>query len=255
MLLVISPAKNLDFKTTAPVPEFTQPDFVKQSRKLITRLREIPADELARLFNVSPAIAQLNVGRYKSWRLPFTPENAKQAFFAFNGEVYNGLQAKTLTADDLAFAQDHVRILSGLYGVLRPLDLIQPYRLEMGIPLYTADAANLYQFWGNQITKTIGKSVAQSGSEQVLVNLASHEYFKSIKRKSLKNRVIDIEFNEMRDGKFMPIIVYTKKARGMMVRFAVKNRITNPEDLKAFDTEGYAFAEDLSEENRWVFVR
>lgn len=255
MLLVISPAKNLDFKSPSPISDFTQPDFAKQSKKLISTLRGIPAPDLAKLFNVSDSIAELNVGRYRNWRLPFTPENAKQAIFAFNGEVYNGLKAKTLTKDDLEYAQSHLRILSGLYGVLRPFDLIQPYRLEMGIPLETESAENLYQFWGAQITKTINKAIAESGSEKVLVNLASHEYFKSVQRKTLKSRIIDIEFNEMRDGKFKPIIVYMKKARGMMTRFAIENRISNPEDLKAFDTEGYAFAEDLSDKNRWVFVR
>jgi cytoplasmic iron level regulating protein YaaA (DUF328/UPF0246 family) len=255
MLIVISPAKNVDFKSPAPFTEYTQPQFVNLSKILIKRLREIPAPDLAKLFNVNPAIAQLNVDRYKSWKLPFSPENAKQAVYAFNGEVYNGLKAKTLSSDDILYAQNHLRILSGLYGVLRPLDLIQPYRLEMGIPLDTADADNLYQFWGDKISKTVVKAVKESGGEQVLINLASHEYFKSVNRKQLKIRVIDIEFNEMKDGKFKPIIVYTKKARGMMTRFVVENRISQAEDLKAFDAEGYAYAEDLSEPNKWVFVR
>ncbi|MFZ4454650.1 MAG: peroxide stress protein YaaA [Bacteroidales bacterium] len=255
MLIVISPAKNVDFKTPAPFAEFTQPQFASQSKTLIKRLRDISAPDLAKLFNVNPAIAQLNVDRYRTWRLPFTPLNAKQAVFAFNGEVYNGLKAKTLPIEDILFAQNHLRILSGLYGVLRPLDLIQPYRLEMGIPLDTEQADNLYQFWGDKISKAVAKAVKESGDEQILINLASHEYFKSVNRKKLKIRIIDIEFNEMKDGKFKPIIVYTKKARGMMTRFMIENRITNPEELKAFDVEGYAFAEDLSEPNKWVFVR
>lgn len=235
--------------------ECTQPDFTKLSKKLISRLREIPAPDLAKLFNVNPEIAQLNYQRFRAWKLPFTSENAKQAVFAFNGEVYNGLKAKTMTEEDVQFAQNHLRILSGLYGVLRPLDLVQPYRLEMGIPLDTEKAKNLYEFWDQRITKTISKAIAESGDEKVLVNLASHEYFKAVDRKRLKTRIIDVEFQEMRDGKFKPIIVYMKKARGMMTRFAIENRISNPEDLKAFDVEGYAFAEELSEPNRWVFVR
>lgn len=255
MLIVISPAKNVDFKTPPPFTEFTQPQFTSQSKTLINRLRGIAAPDLAKLFHVNPAIAQLNVERYRAWRLPFTPENAKQAVFAFNGEVYNGLKTKTLSPEDVLYAQNHLRILSGLYGVLRPLDLIQPYRLEMGIPLDTSSADNLYQFWGDKISKAVAKAVKESGGEQVIVNLASHEYFKAVNRKDLKIRVIDIEFNEMKDGKFKPIIVYTKKARGMMTRFMIENRISNPEELKAFDVEGYAFAEELSEPNKWVFVR
>ncbi len=255
MLIVISPAKNLDFKTPTNCVTFSEPEFIKFSKQLIHRLRDFSAQDLAKLFHVNPAIAQLNFSRFRAWNLPFTPQNAKQAMFAFNGEVYNGLKAKTLTEEDIEYAQGHLRILSGLYGVLRPLDLIQPYRLEMGIPLDTNIANNLYEFWGDRILKTLSKAIKQSGEEQVLINLASHEYFKSIQRKNLKIRVIDIEFQEMKNGKFKPIIVYTKKARGMMTRFAIENRISNPEDLKAFDAERYAFAEDLSEKNRWVFVR
>ncbi|MDD2797994.1 MAG: peroxide stress protein YaaA [Bacteroidales bacterium] len=255
MLIVISPAKNVDFKTPPPISLYSQPDFVKSSKILIHRLFDLSARDLAKLFNVNPSIAQLNYERYRSWRLPFTLENAKQAAFAFNGEVYNGLKAKTLSVSNIEYAQDHLRILSGLYGVLRPLDLIQPYRLEMGIPLDTENANNLYEFWGDRITKAIAKAIKHSGDEQVLINLSSHEYFKSVQRKKLKARVIDIEFNEMKNGKFKPIIVYTKKARGMMARFIIENKIGNPEELKLFDVERYGFAEELSTENKWVFVR
>lgn len=256
MLIVISPAKNLDFKTAAPVADHTQPDYLKQSAALIKRLRDIEAPDLMKLYSVSREIASLNYERYRQWRLPFTPENAKQAVFAFNGEVYNGLKAKTLTPDDIRFAQDHLRMLSGLYGVLRPLDLIQPYRLEMGIKLDTAKAENLYEFWDSKITKNLN-DVLKSQSEEVpvLINLASHEYFKSVHRKKLKARIIDFEFVEMRDGKPKTITVYMKKARGMMTRFIIENRLTDPEGLKAFDAEGYAFAEELSEKDRWVFIR
>jgi Uncharacterized protein conserved in bacteria len=256
MLIVISPAKNLDFKTTAPVADFTQPDYLRQSSKLIKRLRGLEVPDLIKLYSVSREIASLNYERYKKWHLPFTPENAKQAVFAFNGEVYNGLKAKTLTPDDILFAQDHLRMLSGLYGVLRPLDLIQPYRLEMGIKLDTDKAENLYEYWDNKITKNLNEVLKpQSGEKPVLINLASHEYFKAVHRKKIKARIIDLEFVEMRDGKFKPITVYMKKARGMMARFIIENRLTDPEQLKVFDVEGYAFAEELSEKDRWVFVR
>lgn len=255
MIIVISPAKNLDFKSPAPVQEYTQPDYLKQSTLLIKRLRELDPTDLTKLFSVNPQIAHLNYDRFAQWQLPFTPENAKQAAFAFNGEVYNGLKAKTLTSEVLHFAQNHLRILSGLYGVLRPLDLMQPYRLEMGTKLDTDHAENLYEFWGETITDEISKTLAQSEQPPVLINLASQEYFKSIYRKRLNARVIDFEFLEMRNGKFKPITVYMKKARGMMTRFIIGKRIIDPEQLKNFDTEGYAFAADLSEENRWVFVR
>ncbi|MDP4271238.1 MAG: peroxide stress protein YaaA [Bacteroidota bacterium] len=256
MLIVISPAKNLDFKTTAPVEVFTQPDYLKQSSALIKRLRDIEVPDLMKLYNVSREIASLNFERYKLWHLPFTLQNAKQAVFAFNGEVYSGLKAKTLTPEDIQFAQGHLRMLSGLYGVLRPLDLIQPYRLEMGIKLDTVKAKNIYEFWDNKITKNLNEVLkSQADEEPVLINLASQEYFKSIHRKNIKARIIDFEFVEMRDGKPKPITVYMKKARGMMARFIIENRLTEPEHLKAFDVEGYAFAEELSGKDRWVFVR
>ena len=256
MLIVISPAKNLDFKTNAPVTDFTQADYLKQSATLIKRVRDLEVPDLMKLYSVSREIASLNYERYKKWRMPFTPENAKQAIFAFNGEVYNGLKAKTLTPDDIQFAQGHLRMLSGLYGVLRPLDLIQPYRLEMGIKLDTAKGDNLYEFWDNKITKNINDVLkSQANETPILINLASHEYFKSVHRKKVKARIIDFEFVEMRDGKPKPITVYMKKARGMMTRFIIENRLTEPEHLKAFDVEGYAFAEELSGKDRWVFVR
>jgi len=255
MLIVISPAKNLDFKSKVNCEAYTMPKFIKQSSVLIGRLREIPVSDLAELFQINGKLANLNFGRFKCWQEEHNSENSRQAILAFNGEVYNGLKAKSLTTEDLHFAQKKVRILSGLYGVLRPLDLIQPYRLEMGIPLDTNSAKNLYEYWGSQIREEITKSTSESGNNEVIVNLASQEYTKAIQRKEIQQRIIDIEFLEMRNGRFKPITVYMKKARGMMTRYAVTNRLENPEELKNFGEEGYAFAEELSEENRWIFVR
>lgn len=255
MLILLSPAKNLDYKKSYMISDFSMPQFTKQSSELIDTLRDLSVDDLKKLFKVNPQLAQLNFERFREWKLPFTTENAKQAIFAFNGEVYNGLNVRTLSGMEIDFAQNHIRILSGLYGVLKPLDLIQPYRLEMGIPLETTNAKNLYEFWGDRLRKNIIKTVKSSTEEQVIVNLASAEYIKSIQRKEIKTRIIDVEFVEMRNGKFKPITIYMKKARGMMARYAIQNRITQSEELKSFDTEGYAFAEDLSQKDRWVFVR
>ncbi len=255
MLIVISPAKNLDFKTRIEAEIFSLPKFIKYSSELIDRLKEIPASELSRLFQINSKISDLNFDRFKIWQENHNRENSRQAILAFNGEVYNGLQAKKLSKDDLIFAQKQVRILSGLYGVLRPLDLIQPYRLEMGIPLDMNESKNLYEFWGNMIRKEIAKSSSKSEGKRVIINLASQEYIKAIQRKTIGEQIIDIEFLEMRNGKFKPITVYMKKARGMMTRYAVVNRIADPEELKNFGEGGYGFAEDLSDENKWVFVR
>lgn len=255
MLILLSPAKNLDYKKSYMISDFSMPKFTRHSSELIDTLRGLSVDDLKKLFKVNPQLAQLNYERFREWRLPFSTENARQAIFAFNGEVYNGLNVRTLSGMEIDFAQNHIRILSGLYGVLKPLDLIQPYRLEMGIPLETSNARNLYDFWGDRLRKEITQTVKSSTEEPVIINLASAEYIKSIQRKEMKTRIVDVEFVEMRNGKFKPITIYMKKARGMMARYAIQNRITHSEDLKSFDTEGYAFAEDLSEKNRWVFVR
>lgn len=255
MLILISPAKNLDYKKSYMISDFSMPEYTKQASELITTLRDLSVADLIKLFKVNPQLAQLNYERFREWHLPFSTENARQAIFAFNGEVYNGLNVRTLSGMEVDFAQNHLRILSGLYGILKPLDLIQPYRLEMGIPIETRNAKNLYEFWDDRIRKNIEKTIKASTEEEVIINLASAEYVKSIQRKKIKTRIIDFEFVEMRNGKFKPITIYMKKARGMMARYAIQNRITHAEDLKGFDAEGYAYAEEFSEKNKWVFVR
>ncbi len=254
MILVISPAKILNLKPQNIIREYTQPDFLQQAAVLVGQLKQYSPDEIARLMEVNYAIAQTNVERYARWQIPFTPDNAKQSILTFNGEVYNGLKASSLTRDDFRFAQRHLRILSGLYGVLRPLDLMQPYRLSMGTPLHVSGKDNLYNFWGGTITQALDTAFP-TGEPKVLINLASDEYFRSINTKNMNARIINIEFKEWSGSKYKTIVVYTKKARGLMCRFAIQHRLTNPEDLKAFNDEDYLFEKEMSDENNWVFIR
>ncbi|MBT8434890.1 MAG: peroxide stress protein YaaA [Gammaproteobacteria bacterium] len=254
MLTVISPAKTLDFETPTAIDKFTHSSHLSQSRKLVRRLRQLSADDLSQLMQVSDNIAELNKQRFKQWRTPFKPENARQALFAFKGEVYLGLDAYSMQPDKVDFAQDHLRILSGLYGVLRPLDLIQAYRLEMGTRLDTEQGRTLYQFWDGRITKTLNQELRQSGSN-TLVNLASKEYFKSIKPKLLKADVITPVFKDYTKGSYQMIGFFAKKARGMMARYLIDHRIDEPEGLKEFNREGYAFNAALSASHEWVFTR
>lgn len=254
MLAIISPAKNLNFKPQNVTKEYSQADFLKDANVLIKKLRKLKQEDISKLMEVNPKIAQLNYERYIQWGLPFTPENSKQAVLLFNGEVYNGLKAETLSEKDLLYAQEHLRILSGLYGVLRPLDLMQPYRLEMGRPLETKKAKNLYEFWGLKITKAINMELEKQ-KEKVLLNLASNEYFKSIKKDKIKARIITPVFKELKGDRYKVIVVYAKKARGLMARYMIKNRIEEAEQLKHFDEEGYFYNEQLSSENEWVFTR
>ncbi len=254
MLLVISPAKLLDLKPQKIIDQFTIPEFLEQATTLANELKHYSPKELSKLMNVSNAIAQTNFERFARWNTPFTPENAKQSVLTFNGEVYAGLKASSLTTDDLLFAQDHLRILSGLYGVLRPLDLMQSYRLSMGTPLQASGFDNLYHFWGDMITNSL-KTAFPGNKHDVLINLASDEYFRSINTKKLGVRIIHIEFKEWTGTGYKTIVVYTKKARGLMCRFVIENRITCPDDLMAFRSENYIFEDSLSTTNNWVFVR
>jgi len=254
MLSVISPAKTLDFETPTAIESYTLPAHLTQSRKLVRRLRQMSADDLRDLMRVSDNIAELNHQRFKQWETPFRPDNARQALFAFKGDVYLGLDAASMGQADAEFAQDHLRILSGLYGLLRPLDLMQPYRLEMGTRLDTEAGSNLYQFWDRRITKSLNQELKQSDSK-TLINLASGEYFKSIKTRELKADVITPAFREYRDGEYRFIQFFAKKARGSMARFLIDNRIDRAEDLKSFDRDGYRFEPKLSAEREWVFTR
>lgn len=254
MIAIISPAKTLDFKSPVQTKVFTQPDLLENSKILINELQKFNPKEISQLMKVNDSIAFLNFERFLSWRIPFTIDNAKQALLAFKGQVYVGLDAKSLTENDLIFAQDKLRVLSGLYGVLRPLDLIQPYRLEMGIKLKNPKGKNLYEFWNSKITKVINQEL-KNHKYKTLINLASNEYFKAIKPQLLNAEIITPVFKESKGNGFKVITVYAKTARGLMSRFIIQNKIENPSDIKAFDTDGYLFNKDLSTEKEWVFTR
>ena len=253
MLLLISPAKTLDFNPTS-IKKKSKPRFLPESQKLINILKTKTASDLKKLMKVSDKIANLNVERYHSFHTPFNLKNAKQAILAFRGDVYRGLDVDSFDEKDLEFAQQHLRILSGLYGLLRPMDLMQPYRLEMGTHLTNEQGKNLYDFWGNKITKTINKDVKSSQSNAI-INLASKEYFSAVKTDLLKADVYNIHFKEEKDGKFKIVAFFAKKARGMMCNFIIKNKLTDPEHLIAFDMERYCYNEELSSERDLVFTR
>ena len=258
MILVISPAKALDFETPPTTATHTQPDHLDDAEQLIGLLRQRSPAEIAELMSLSDPLATLNVARYASWSRPFDRNNAKQSVLAFNGDVYEGLAASTLSEADLARAQDHLRILSGLYGVLRPLDLMQPYRLEMGTRLATPRGKDLYAFWGDRITDELNRLLAheaEAGREPVLLNLASDEYFKSVRRKAVKGRIVTPVFEDWKAGRYKIISFYAKRARGLMSRFVIERRIDDIEALKGFASEGYAFAADASDADTPVFRR
>ena len=254
MLIFLSPAKSLDYKTPPHVATSSMPAYLQQSETLIKQLRHLSPADIANLMDLSDPLALLNFNRYADWSLPFTPENAKQAALAFDGDVYDGLSAKTLTADDLDFAQKQVRILSGLYGILKPLDLIQPYRLEMGTKFANQAGKDLYAFWGETLLNAINAELAEM-AQPVAVNLASEEYFKAAVGRKINGRLIQPVFEDWKNGKYKIISFYAKRARGLMTRYVVKNRLTEPEALKGFDDDGYAFAPDVSDEKHWVFRR
>jgi len=254
MLIFLSPAKSLDYKTPPQVATHTQPAFLKQSEILIKQLRKLSPADIANLMDLSDPLALLNFNRYADWKLPFTPENAKQAVLAFDGDVYDGLAAKTLSAADLDFAQQHVRILSGLYGILRPLDLMQPYRLEMGTKFANKGGKDLYAFWGERLLDAINAEL-EAMPRPVAVNLASEEYFKAAVGRKFNGQLIQPVFEDWKSGKYKIISFYAKRARGLMTRYAVLNRLDEPEGLKAFDYDGYAFAAEASDDKTWVFRR
>jgi cytoplasmic iron level regulating protein YaaA (DUF328/UPF0246 family) len=254
MLFVLSPAKKLDYDSALNVQTHTQPLFVKEAAALIKVLKARSAAEVGELMDLSPALAKLNVERYAAWKKSFNQSNSRQAILAFNGDVYEGLEASTLKAKDLEWAQEHVAILSGLYGVLRPLDLMQPYRLEMGTKLDNPGGTNLYQFWAKTIAPYLNERLVKDKAP-IIVNLASEEYFKSVDLKQLKARVIQCVFQDGKGAAWKVVSFHAKRARGLMARFAIENRITKPDGLKKFDAEGYAFAADVSTEDKLVFRR
>ena len=255
MLILLSPAKSLDYDTPLPpgLPH-TLPQFMAQSSALIEVLRQKAPQDIATLMKISDPLAALNVARYQAWTPDFSAANARQAVLAFNGDVYEGLQAQTLASADLAWAQQHVAILSGLYGVLRPLDWMQPYRLEMGTRLATASGSNLYQFWGTQIAEHLNTQL-QSAAQPWVLNLASVEYAKAVDRKALKARVVECVLEDWKGGQYKIISFYAKRARGLMARYAITQRVRQPQQLQAFDAEGYAFEASASQPERLVFRR
>lgn len=254
MLIVVSPAKTLDYETPLPTQIHTQPDFITDSAELIEVCKQLTPLDISGLMKVSDKIASLNAVRFEEWSTSFTQDNARQALFAFKGDVYTGLDANSLTNNDIEYAQTHLRMLSGLYGLLKPLDLMQPYRLEMGTKLANKRGANLYQFWGSIITKKLNQVIAEQGDD-ILINLASNEYFKAVKTKELAAKVITPVFKDCKNGQYKIISFYAKKARGLMARFIIENRISTIEELKSFTVDGYYFVDAESSGNELVFKR
>ena len=254
MLFLLSPAKSLDYATPPQVSTHTQPWFIRQSAALIDVLKTKSPQDISNLMKLSDALSGLNVARYQTWSRKFTVKNSKQSVLAFNGDVYEGLNAKTLNARQLDWAQDHLCILSGLYGALRPLDLMQPYRLEMGTPLGTSKGNNLYQFWDSQISDYLNERTA-ADSAPIVVNLASEEYFKVVDLKTLKARVVSCVFEDYKNGKYKIISFYAKRARGLMARYAIDKKIATVKKLESFNAEGYGFEAALSGPERLVFRR
>lgn len=254
MLMVISPAKTLDYTTPLATSRYTQPALLEKSQQLIAVARDLSPAQIASLMSISDKLALLNAQRFNDWQPEFTPDNARQAILAFKGDVYTGLQAETFSEADFDFAQQHLRMLSGLYGVLRPLDLMQPYRLEMGTKLTNPAGKDLYSFWGETLTQALNEALAAQGDD-VMINLASDEYFKAVQPKKLQGRLIKPVFLDEKNGKFKIISFYAKKARGLMCRYIIENRLQQAEQLKQFDLEGYFFDEENSRADEWVFKR
>ena len=259
MLILISPAKTLDFETPAPIAQFSQPDFLDDTAKLVKQLKQLSAEEISSLMKVSDKLGVLNSDRFQAWQANFDDANAKQALLAFQGDVYQGMEVDSFQPDDFEYAQSHLRILSGLYGVLRPLDLIQPYRLEMGTKLAHAklqdlDANSLYEFWGDKLVQTLNSQLEQQ-EQKVIINLASNEYFKAVKPKLLQAEIITPAFKDWKSDKYKIISFYAKKARGMMTSYIIKNRITDLNELQNFAEADYSYNPELSDAKNPTFTR
>jgi len=251
MIIVVSPAKTLDFDSAPVTKKHSQPRFLKQSQQLVDDLKKLSAADIASLMKLSDKLSGLNMARFQTWSLPFDLDNAKQAVLAFKGDVYTGLDADTLDADGFEFMQEKLRILSGLYGVLRPLDLMQAYRLEMGTKFANIKGKDLYQFWGSQLRESIEAEL----TDGILINLASNEYFKAVEAKKLNARIITPVFKDWKNGQYKIISFYAKKARGLMSRYIIDQRIDEPEQIKQFDVDGYRFSPEMSAADEWVFIR
>lgn len=254
ILTIISPAKKLDYDQVLQPLEHSQPEFLDHASELLNDLKSLSPQEISSLMGLSDKLGALNYERYQAWQRPFSPENAKQALLAFKGDVYQGLDAESMDADDLAWAQNNLRILSGLYGLLRPLDLMQPYRLEMGTKFANQRGGDLYAFWGDLITRKINQHL-EGSKEPVLLNLASNEYFKSVHPEKINAPIITPVFMDKKDDKYKIISFFAKKARGLMSAYIIKNRITDVERIKDFDSAGYSYNAAMSEGNKWVFTR
>src|SRR5476651_2872103 len=254
MLIVISPAKTLDYTSPLATRRYTQPALLAQSAALIALCRQLTPARLANLMGISDKLADLNAARFQSWNPAFTPDNARQAILAFKGDVYTGLQADDFSEKDFDFAQNHLRMLSGLYGLLRPLDLMMPYRLEMGIRLPNTEGSNLYAFWGDVLTEKLNALLREQG-DKVLINLASDEYFKAVKPAKLDGEIIKPVFLDQKNGNYKVISFYAKKARGLMSRFIIKERLTKASQLRDFALEGYQYDAARSQNNELVFTR
>ena len=254
MLTVISPAKKLDYSSPVNSATHTQPALLEHSQELLAGLKTLSPKDVCALMGLSDKLGALNYERFQEWQTPFTTDNARPAVLAFKGDVYQGLDAQSMTDKQLNWAQDNLRILSGLYGLLRPLDLMQPYRLEMGTKFANDRGVDLYQFWGDIITSEINILLTES-SDAVLLNLASNEYFKSVQAKDIQGRIITPVFMDKKTDKFKIISFFAKKARGLMSAFIIKNKITNVEDIKKFDDDGYSYNSAMSEGDKWVFTR
>ena len=254
MIITLSPSKGQDFETPAATQRYSIPQQLEQTDILVEALRKYDLDALRSLMSVSENIGKLNVERFRQFTTPFTPENSKQALYAFKGDVYGSIEAETYTEQDLEFAQAHLRMLSGLYGYLRPLDLIQPYRLEMKTRLQNPRGEHLYACWGERITDLLNRDLAEQ-VEPTLVNLASNEYFKSIRPRKLEGRLLNINFKETRDGKSRVIAIFAKRARGLMANWIIRERIENSAALKTFALDGYRYDAALSDEKQWTFCR
>jgi len=255
MIIILSPAKKLDYSSNLdPSLKYSIPKFLNESEFLIDNLKKIPIKKISSLMKLSPKLAELNFDRYHSWAKKHTRTNSRQSILSFNGAAYLGLDAKSLNKEDLLYSQEHLRILSGLYGILKPLDLLQEYRLEMGTRLKTSKGKNLYEFWGDKLIKSLQKDI--DAKEKILINLASNEYSKAVKLNNLDARVITCNFKDMsKSGEYKTIMTYAKTARGLMTRFIIKNKITNPERLLAFDYKRYFYSKENSSENLLTFLR
>ncbi|MGQ3679357.1 MAG: peroxide stress protein YaaA [Tenacibaculum sp.] len=252
MKIIISPAKSLDFENKATTDVYTQPRFLEQSEKLNKKLKTLSRKKLSELMKISDDLASLNYDRNQDWQPPFSLDNAKQAVFAFTGEVYRGIDANSISEDKIPVLQDKLRILSGLYGLLKPLDLIQPYRLEMGTKLKVGRRENLYKFWDTTLAESLNEELEEG---ELLINLASTEYFKALPKKALKVPMITPVFKDFKNGQYKTIMTFAKKARGLMVRYIIDNNVETLEELKGFDVEGYGFSEEMSTETELVFTR